>query len=131
MDHLTSAQVEELRAAIMGEIAALQGQSRSATGEASAVDEAVEQQDAAAQESARLNAVAQADRAAARLAQLRAALARMEDGSYGLCEESEEEIPFARLRAEPTTRYTVEALEQLGLDAPQGARSGDDDRSAY
>ncbi len=48
-----------------------------------------------------------------RLAEIEAALARMADGTYGECEETGDPIPFARLRAEPTTRYTVEALEIL------------------
>jgi DnaK suppressor protein len=42
-----------------------------------------------------------------------AALARMDDGSYGVCEETGDPIPFGRLSAEPTARFTVEAQEQL------------------
>jgi len=49
----------------------------------------------------------------ARLAEVEAALARMDAGAYGICEETGEPIPFARLRTEPTTRYTVEAQEML------------------
>ena len=37
----------------------------------------------------------------------------MSDGSYGECEESGDPIPFGRLLAEPTSRYTVEAQELL------------------
>lgn len=42
------------------------------------------------------------------LAEIEAALKRMEDGTYGLCEASGEPIPFERLEAIPYTRYTVE-----------------------
>jgi DnaK suppressor protein len=116
---------------MLDELERLRERHQSVSEEASAAKEAVEQQDAAAQETGRLNAVAQSERARRRMAELQAALARMEDGSYGLCEESDEEIPFARLKAEPTTRFTVEALEQLGRDGVAGLRTGDDDRKAY
>ncbi len=48
-----------------------------------------------------------------RLVDIDAALARIDAGSYGICEESGEPIPFARLLLEPTTRHTVEAQEEL------------------
>lgn len=47
-----------------------------------------------------------------------AAIRRIMDGSYGLCEETGKPIPLARLRAVPWTRYTravEERLEQEGL----------------
>jgi DnaK suppressor protein len=50
-------------------------------------------------------------RGRAQLAEVDAALARMEDGSYGLCEDTDDPIPYARLAAAPTTRYSVGALE--------------------
>lgn len=42
-----------------------------------------------------------------KLEEINAALARMENGSYGICEESGEEIPLERLRAFPTARTCV------------------------
>jgi DnaK suppressor protein len=39
------------------------------------------------------------------------ALSKMEDGSYGLCEDTEEPIDEARLDANPWSRYSVEAAE--------------------
>ncbi len=39
------------------------------------------------------------------------ALARMENGSYGICEETEEPIEEARLRAIPWTRLSIEGAE--------------------
>ncbi|MBV9672279.1 MAG: TraR/DksA family transcriptional regulator [Verrucomicrobia bacterium] len=41
------------------------------------------------------------------------ALARIEDGRYGICELSGKPIPEKRLRAVPWTRYTLESEEQL------------------
>jgi hypothetical protein len=43
-----------------------------------------------------------------------------------------EDISFARLRLQPTTRYTVEALEQLELERARARVVGpDDDEKAY
>jgi DnaK suppressor protein len=39
------------------------------------------------------------------------ALMKFEDGSYGLCEDTEEPIDEGRLDAQPWTRYSVEAAE--------------------
>lgn len=41
------------------------------------------------------------------------ALSKFEDGTYGICELTGEEIPIARLRARPVAQYTVEAKEEL------------------
>ncbi|MDE7065060.1 MAG: TraR/DksA C4-type zinc finger protein, partial [Desulfovibrionaceae bacterium] len=38
---------------------------------------------------------------------IQAALQRIEDGSYGLCEECGEEIGVARLKARPVTRLCI------------------------
>lgn len=41
------------------------------------------------------------------------ALKKFEEGTYGVCELTGEEIPIARLMARPVARYTVEAQEEL------------------
>ncbi|MCB0330607.1 MAG: TraR/DksA family transcriptional regulator [Bdellovibrionales bacterium] len=41
------------------------------------------------------------------------ALAKFEDDTYGICELTGEDIPFARLKARPVAQYTVEAKEML------------------
>lgn len=43
------------------------------------------------------------------LREVEAALQRIDEGTYGLCEDTGEPIPFERLRAQPTARRTVEA----------------------
>jgi len=41
------------------------------------------------------------------------AIKRMENGNYGKCQVTGEEIPFARLNAIPTAKYTVETQEKI------------------
>lgn len=47
------------------------------------------------------------------LAEIDHALQKIEDRSYGFCEESAEPIHPARLEAVPTARYTLEVQERL------------------
>lgn len=47
------------------------------------------------------------------LFEIDAALRRIEKGTYGICELTEQDIPKARLEALPYVRYTVEAQAQL------------------
>lgn len=58
-----------------------------------------------------------------RLAEIDAALDRLGQGEYGLCEITGEEIPVARLRANPLARYTLEAQEQHERTARLFARA--------
>jgi DnaK suppressor protein len=48
-----------------------------------------------------------------RLREVEAAFNRLENGTYGICEESDEPIPFTRLEAVPYARYTVAAQSEL------------------
>jgi DnaK suppressor protein len=47
------------------------------------------------------------------LAEIRAALARIAGGEYGVCEETDEPIGFERLLARPWTRYAVAPKEEV------------------
>jgi RNA polymerase-binding protein DksA len=47
------------------------------------------------------------------LQDIEAALQRIENGTYGVCEETGEPIPEDRLKAIPWTRYTKEVQERL------------------
>lgn len=47
------------------------------------------------------------------LAEIEAAMERIREGSYGVCELTGKTIPDERLRALPWTRFTREAAEQL------------------
>ena len=67
-----------------------------------------------------------------RLREVEAALARMDDGTYGICEETGDPIPYGRLLAEPTARYTIEAQELLEReDQRDRTRERDEPPDAY
>lgn len=51
------------------------------------------------------------DRLRSQLMEIESALARIENGSFGLCEETEEAIEPERLRAIPWTRLSIEGAE--------------------
>jgi DnaK suppressor protein len=56
-----------------------------------------------------------------RVQDIRAALARLDSGEYGVCDECGEDIPFARLRARPMTTLCVECQSraELGLNGTE------------
>ena len=56
------------------------------------------------------------------LADIDEALARVADGTYGVCEECGEDIPVARLRAVPTARRCVDCQRQEELSQKLSAR---------
>ena len=51
------------------------------------------------------------DRLRTQLIEIESALARVENGSFGICEETEEMIEAERLRAIPWTRLSIEGAE--------------------
>ena len=53
------------------------------------------------------------ERERGRLREVEAAFKRLEEGTYGICEESDEPIPFIRLEAIPYTRFTVAAQSEM------------------
>ena len=53
----------------------------------------------------------QHDRIRKQLFEIEQALARIENGSYGICDETEEPIEAERLRAIPWTRLSIEGAE--------------------
>lgn len=57
--------------------------------------------------------------AESRLAAIRSAFDRLEDGGYGICEGCGDEIAFERLRVMPMTRYCVDC--QAESEAVKGA----------
>jgi len=50
------------------------------------------------------------------LIEVDAALRRLQQGTYGICERTGMPIPLERLRALPWTRFTREAAEQMELE---------------
>lgn len=114
MNHLSDDQIEHLRERLLGELATLverTGDFVQASADFS--PDTGDRQDVAAAEEARMNAAGMAERDRRRIFEIEAALRRMDEGAYGICEVSEEPIPFGRLEIEPTARTTVEAQEEL------------------
>ena len=66
------------------------------------------------------------EQAEAGLAEIEAALQRLEDGTYGVCEIGGEQIPDARLEAQPHTRYCVEHQQQVERQEAAGGYEGAD-----
>jgi DnaK suppressor protein len=54
------------------------------------------------------------ERAEKRLQEVNRALEKIEEGSYGICDDTGEEIPKGRLEAMPEATVTVEAQERRG-----------------
>lgn len=130
-DSLRPDDLEVLRRMLLDERAAIVGRA-----DAPPPDESPDPsdlQDKASDEAWRRAALSLGARERARLAELEAALRRMEEGTYGICEETGEPIPLARLRAEPTTRHTVEALEILEEERARERTMGrgDEETDAY
>ncbi|MDO7905702.1 TraR/DksA C4-type zinc finger protein [Paenibacillus sp. JX-17] len=120
MNHLTESQLQELKHMLVerkqelerhfevnDEENSLLGESeRMSTGELSAVDN--HPADLGTETFERGRDLAINESLSEELDQVNAALQRMEDGTYGICQKSGEEIPFERLQAIPFTEYTIE-----------------------
>jgi DnaK suppressor protein len=68
--------------------------------------------DRASSESDRALELRTRDRQRKLISKIEEALIRIEDGSYGFCEETGEPIGLARLEARPTATLTIEAQER-------------------
>jgi DnaK suppressor protein len=131
MEHLTPDQLDELRAALRDEEAALRARLRASVRSSSAVDgdddaEPSDSQDDAARELELGLGLEDRRRVDERLTKVVAALAQLDAGTYGVCEDTGDPIPYLRLRAEPTTTLTVEAAQEREREAEQRHRSGAD-----
>lgn len=134
MDHLTADQIETLRGRLQDERATLLGHLPDATAAVNTTPPDVgDVQDAAAMEAAQLTNHTLEEHERARLSEVDAALARLRDGTYGVCEVSDEPIPVARLLANPVARTTVEAQDQLEREQAQLGRDEEESdlRRAY
>ena len=59
-----------------------------------------------------------------KLREIESALVRIEEGTYGICEELEEPISKKRLQKIPWTRLCIEAAEQLEREKTQYSQIG-------
>ena len=133
MSHLAPEQLVELRGRLDAERLRLLERQASEEAEVAAEDPRGDIQDKASDEARRTTAMQRHDQGEGRLQEVDAALQRMDAGTYGICEEMDEPIPYGRLQIEPTTRYTVEALEMLEQERirDDNMAHGADDREAY
>ena len=75
--------------------------------------------DRATEEQSRNNQLRIRDRESRLIAKIRKSLQAIDEGTYGICEECEEPIAIARLKARPVTSYCItcktkqEALERV------------------
>ncbi len=107
-------QLLRLRAAITAEVdARLHGQDEDRRDEAALPQRAAETDDDGAAETARLADLAHLSRHAGQLEQIDAALARISDGSYGICIDCGEAISFGRLRAYPAALRCAACQERF------------------
>lgn len=129
-EHLNAAQLEQLKADLVGQRDRLL---QRGVVEITEDDQAepMDNPEKVAGEMARSEQSALNDMDRRRLLEVQFALSRMSDGSYGECEESGEPIPYGRLLAEPTTRYTVEAQEQVEADVSRAKAIERDPGGAY
>jgi DnaK suppressor protein len=115
MQHLRADQLAQLRTMLEQE--ATQLRERIAEQGADLVESAEtdlrDVEDKAAREAMRFGSTRLLARDRTRLREVEAALERMHKGHYGVCEESDDPIPFRRLALDPATRYTAAAQEEL------------------
>jgi DnaK suppressor protein len=71
-------------------------------------------------------AIRNLDRESKLLKDVRAALARIEDGSFGICMRCEEEIPNKRLKAVPWAAYCVPCMETIERQREAGEDDSDE-----
>lgn len=132
MEHLSPAQIAELRTALVAERDRLLTTVDDEEQTAATDDDRGDMEDRAAREHGRTNARLRQRHHTLRLDEVKAALVRIDAGLYGVCEETGENIPFGRLRLEPTTRYTVAALELLEDERARArVRAADDSDGVY
>ncbi len=123
MDHLSKPELAELKASLEAARQALRGREASLLSPSEEIDiEIGDSPDRVVDELRWLEAFGSGARVAKLITEVQLALDGMARGTYGLCEETGEPIPFARLRASPIVRTTVEAQEDL--EAHHGAHHG-------
>ncbi len=100
--------LEEVRREILGDVQTVARQSNEFGG-----DGTQDIGDLAAATYSRQVMMELGERERQRLREVEAAFTRLENDTYGICEESDEPIPFTRLEAVPYARYTVAARSEL------------------
>ncbi len=122
MKHLKKKELEilmtrlhEVRREIVGDVEAVQRQSNEF-----GTDGTQDIGDLAAATYSRQVMMELGERERERLREVEAAFKRIDEGTYGICEESDEPIPYTRLEAMPYARFTVAAQSEMELRKRSG-----------
>jgi DnaK suppressor protein len=91
------------------------------------IENAAEEFDRLQQQLNREVAIRNLDRQAKLLKSVEGALARLEDGTFGVCLRCEDDIPERRLAALPWAAYCVPCQEKIDLQRVAGERDGESD----
>jgi DnaK suppressor protein len=110
--YMSQAQLTFFKQTLETELALLQENMRQTSEHLSLQQETPDPADRATQEENHSLELRARDRERKHLKTIHAALRRIEEGSYGYCEETGEKIGLQRLLARPTTRLCLEAQER-------------------
>ena len=108
---LTDALITECREKLLTTKTDLLNRVKEARGKLDQVERGGDEADQTMRILAEQEVMSQTDRLRSQLLEIESALGRIENGSYGFCEETEEIIETERLRAIPWTRLSIEGAE--------------------
>lgn len=111
-DYMSPAQIDFFRDLLQAEMAALRNAAEATTHHLQETEAAPDPTDRASAEEEHTLELRVRDRERKLLKKIEQALQRIENGSYGWCEESGEPIGIARLLARPTASLCLEAQER-------------------
>lgn len=114
MEHLRAEDLQELRAELEKRRAELLRSDAERKRDIPLVDlEPRDPEELASEDELRVRSAQLGEHQRKAFAEIEAALLRIREGRYGICEDSGEEIPLARLRIAPSTRYCAEVQEEM------------------
>lgn len=111
-EYMSEAQLQTFKQRLLAEESALRGAANATTQHLQETEAAPDPTDRASTEEEHTLELRVRDRERKLLKKIAQALQRIEDGTYGWCEESGEPIGIARLLARPTASLTLEAQER-------------------
>lgn len=111
MAQITEALIKECRSKLLQTKMDLLNRVKEARSELTQDDKGGDEADQTVRVLAEAEMLNKQERLRNQLVEIEQALARIESGSYGICEETEETIEPERLRAIPWTRLSIEGAE--------------------
>jgi DnaK suppressor protein len=124
----TNVQLNQFQALLVARVAELEHVLRSR--DLIRVERSADQVDEVQQASERALAISNLDRETQQLRQARSALRRIQQGSFGVCEQCGENIHFKRLRALPWSAFCIECQDEWDRNR-QKLSSGGLDESEF